>query len=82
MVNQSYSWTELPFFKAAGEPNPADYRGIETYQCPCGCDLVLMCASFDPDTGLPGYYALDGVCAGCGALLTLPVPTEEQMDSY
>jgi len=54
----------------------ADYRGIPTYVCPCGCDMFLIAAIFDGDTQMPGMYLLDGTCAHCGALVTVPCPAD------
>lgn len=65
-----------PPFTALEEPPRADYRGIPTLSCPCGCDWVLMCATFDPDTREPGMYLLDGRCASCGSWVTLPTPLD------
>jgi len=64
----------LPFM-ALEEPGQADYRGVPTYVCPCGCDLFLMAAKFD-ETQLPAFYILDGMCAACAALVTLPCPAD------
>lgn len=65
----------LPWFAHLDEYPSADYRGVPTYVCPCGSDLFLMAAKFD-ETQLPGWYLLDGVCAHCGALVTLPCPAD------
>jgi len=64
-------------FHALEHPIKADYRGTPTLECLCGSDLLLVCAAFDPDTREPGIYMLDGMCACCGALLTLPTPIDE-----
>lgn len=64
-------------FHALEDPIRADYRGIPTHECPCGSNWILMCAVFDPDTKLPGFYMLDGMCASCGALLTIATPVDE-----
>jgi hypothetical protein len=63
----------LPWFSHLNEQPSADYRGAPTYVCPCGSDMFLIAARFD-DTQLPAWYLLDGVCAHCGALVTLPCP--------
>ena len=52
--------------------NRSDYRGVPTYVCPCGYDMFLIAAVFDGETQEPGMYMLDGVCAHCGALVTVP----------
>lgn len=64
----------LPF-AAFNQAPTADYRGMPTYVCPCGHDLFLMAARFD-ETQLPAFYLLDGMCAHCGALVTLPCPAD------
>ena len=61
----------LPF-GALLEPAGGDFRGEPTLVCPCGCDMFLMAATFDPLTRLPGFYLLDGRCASCGSWVTLP----------
>jgi hypothetical protein len=51
--------------------------------CPCGCEFLVMCFSYDPVERLPGFYLLDGMCAACGALLTLATPLERgEYDEY
>ena len=54
----------------------SDYRGVPTYVCPCGYDMFLIAAVFDGETQEPGMYMLDGVCAHCGALVTVPCPAD------
>lgn len=54
----------------------ADYRGQPTFICPCGCEWFIMCAVFDIDERLPGFYLTDGLCASCGSLVTLPTPVD------
>lgn len=66
----------LPF-AGLSEASGTDYRGIPTMTCPCGCDWLLMCAMFDPDTREVGMYILDGLCASCGSLVSLPTPIDE-----
>jgi len=56
--------------------NRSDYRGVPTYVCPCGYDMFLIAAIFDGDTQEPGMYMLDGVCAHCGAIVTVPCPVD------
>lgn len=64
----------LPFAAFSESPS-ADYRGVPTYVCPCGYDLFVIAAKFD-ETQLPAFYLLDGVCASCGALVTVPCPVD------
>ena len=62
-------------FAGLNEPAGADYRGVPTTVCPCGSDMLIICCIFDPEENLPGMFMLDGMCAHCGALLTLADPT-------
>ena len=71
LENKAFLVVDVPF-DAVTETDAADYRGIPTLQCPCGYNMFIMCASFDPETRLPGYYLLDARCACCGAWVTLP----------
>lgn len=66
-------------FNVLSEPPTADYRGIPTLECPCGCEWLIMCAQIDPETRLPGFILLDALCASCGALVTLPTPVDDDM---
>lgn len=68
-----------PPFQGFEEPPTADYRGMPTMSCPCGSDWLTMVFRFDPDTRLPGLLLLDGLCANCGALLTLACPGDMEM---
>lgn len=55
-----------------------DYRWAgPTSQCVCGSTLFYMLASFDPETRLPGFYVLDGMCVACEVLVHLPTPIDE-----
>ena len=56
----------------------ADYRGIPSFQCPCGSDLFNIVARFDEETRLPGFYLTDGLCWECGSLVTVPTPVDEE----
>jgi hypothetical protein len=67
-------------FHALEQPIKADYRGNPTLECPCGSNLLISCAVWDPETRLPGLIMLDGMCANCGALLTLPTPIDEELE--
>jgi hypothetical protein len=64
-------------FDGLEEPTQSDFRGIPTMECPCGCDWLVMVFRYDPETRLPGLLLLDGLCAACGALLTLATPVDE-----
>jgi hypothetical protein len=76
LQNKAFLDVAMPF-TAAGDVDVADYRGIPTLQCPCGFNMFIMCAVFDEDTRLPGFYLLDGRCASCGAWVTLPTEIDE-----
>lgn len=95
MVRRLLQWTRAPmrFRKAKRKPPnhffwdvqdqiTADYRGVPTYACPCGCNMFFMLAAFDTDTALPGYYVLDGLCMRCHSLVTLPCPTDYMTEEY
>jgi len=64
-------------FESLTEWDAPDYRGFPTFQCPCGYNMFVMCATFDEDTRLPVFYLLDGRCAACGAWVTLPTEIDE-----
>lgn len=64
-------------FVGLDEPPSADYRGVPTMTCPCGSDWLVMVFRYDPDTRMPGLLLLDGLCATCGAFLTLATPVDE-----
>ena len=66
-------------FAGLGEPPTADYRGVPTMSCPCGSEWLVMVFRFDTETRLPGLLLLDGMCACCGALLTLACPGDEEV---
>lgn len=70
-----------PPFAAVIEPPRADYRGVPTVACPCGCDFFIVCTRFDEETRLPGFYLLDARCASCGAWLTPPTPIDGDDDA-
>lgn len=76
LQNKAFAVIGMPF-DALMETDAPDYRGIPTLQCPCGYSLFIICASFDDDTRLPGFYLLDGRCAACGAWVTLPTEIDE-----
>lgn len=68
-----------PFSLLRDEP-AGDYRGEPTLVCPCGSVDVCIVTRFDEETRLPGFYLLDGMCAVCGALLTLPTPIDDRTE--
>lgn len=54
-----------------------DARGIPTCVCPeCNCDLLKVAVKIDPADYEIGLYLLDGECAKCGALITIPTPMD------
>lgn len=67
-------------FGALLEGNGSDYRGFPSTVCPCGCDTFIACVKFDDEERLPVWYLLDGVCAMCGSLVTLPTPIDNEGD--
>jgi len=74
LVNKAFP---LPY-TALNEMGEADYRGQPTFMCACGCECIIMCTVFDTDERLPGFYLTDGLCASCGALVTLPTPVDSE----
>ena len=56
---------------------PADFTGIPTAVCPCGYSMFLACVQFDEVEKTIEFYLLDGVCALCGSLVTLPTPEDD-----
>ena len=55
----------------------ADYTGIPTAVCPCGYAMFIACVQFDEVERTIEYYLLDGVCAMCGSLVTLPTDDDD-----
>jgi uncharacterized Zn finger protein len=52
-------------------------RGIPTCICPeCSSDLFKVVVKFDPSDYEIGIYLLDGECAKCGTLVTIPTPMD------
>jgi len=43
--------------------------------CVCGCEVFVMLGGFID--GEVSFYFLDGECASCGSMVTLPTPKEE-----
>lgn len=44
--------------------------------CVCGCEVFVMLGGFL--NGEVAFYFLDGECASCGSMVTLPIPKEEE----
>ena len=66
-----------PPFDGLSEPPTADYRGVPSGVCPCGCQWLAIVAWFDMGERLPGMYLLDARCASCGSWVTPPTPADE-----
>ena len=62
-------------FGALVREGGSDYRGMPSTVCPCGYDMFIACVSFDDDRTVSSYI-LDGVCAACGSLASLPTPID------
>lgn len=76
LKNKGFSGHPLPWMRHLGEVEErADYRGVPTFVCPCGCNMFLILARFD-ETQLPAWYLLDGLCSFCGALVSVPCPAD------
>lgn len=43
--------------------------------CVCGCEVFVMLGGFLD--GEVSFYFLDGECASCGSMVTLPTPKED-----
>lgn len=53
-----------------------DVRGLPTPECPsCGSWLLKICVTFDEQYNI-SQYLLDGECAMCGTLVTVPTPID------
>lgn len=63
-------------FGALFTQGTSDYRGIPTTVCPCGYDMFIACVTFDDEERSVASYVLDGACALCGSLVTLPTPID------
>lgn len=44
--------------------------------CVCGCEVFVMLGGFVD--GEVAFYFLDGECASCGSMVTLPIPKEDE----
>ena len=53
-----------------------DARGIPSPECPsCGSWLIKISVNFDEEYEIASYL-LDGECAMCGTLMTVPTPLD------
>lgn len=52
-----------------------DMRGLPSPECICGGRMFYALVYFDDERNIGGYM-LDGVCADCGCLVTLPTPID------
>lgn len=43
--------------------------------CICGCDIFVLLGGFSE--GEIAFYFTDAECAGCGSMVTLPTPVDE-----
>ena len=60
--------------------NSMDLRGVPIGDtCVCGSDLFIALISFQNKE--IGFYFLDGECANCGSMVTLPYPGNDQEES-
>ena len=53
----------------------ADYRGVPTHACPCGCAMMRIACVFEEGSVI--FYLLDAECYECVALLTAPTPIDD-----
>lgn len=67
-----------PPFDGLSEPPTADYRGVPSGACPCGCEWLVIVTRFDMTERLPGMYLLDARCASCGSWVTPPTPIDDR----
>ena len=57
------------------EPFGADLRGLgPVHACTCGCTVFNIMAAFE-DYDI-AWWHLDGTCANCGNLVTIPCPVD------
>jgi hypothetical protein len=57
-----------------------DLRGEKIgKQCVCGCEVFIALISFDELKEI-SFYFLDGECANCGSMVTLPYPDDYVME--
>lgn len=57
----------------------ADYRGLPTCECPCGCAWINVPVLIDPNTRTVGAWATSGTCHACGALLSVATPVDKEI---
>jgi hypothetical protein len=51
-----------------------DLRGTDIgLACVCGCEIFIALIAFDENKEI-SFYFLDGECASCGSMVTLPYP--------
>jgi len=58
----------------------ADYSGIPTHECICGCNVFKIVAAFE-DYEI-AWHSLVGYCYGCGAKVTVPCEIDRPEESY
>lgn len=66
--------SDHPFWDVV--PTGMDLRGFPTTECLCGGQMFYALVWFDQERAVGGYI-LDGLCANCRALVTLPTPIDE-----
>jgi hypothetical protein len=47
--------------------------------CVCGCEVFIALIAFDEYKEI-NFYFLDGECANCGSMVTLPYPNDVEPD--
>jgi len=63
-------WSAIP------KPFGADLRGLgPIHVCTCGSQVFQVMASFE-DSEIVWWF-LDGTCASCGNLVTIPCPADK-----
>lgn len=72
-VTQSKEIREL--FRRVDYSKAMDLRDTTTGDlCVCGCEVFVMLGGFIE--GELSFYFLDGECASCGSMVTLPTPKD------
>jgi hypothetical protein len=57
-----------------------DLRGEQIGStCICGCEVFIALIAFDENKEIC-FYFLDGECANCGSMVTLPYAENEESD--
>jgi hypothetical protein len=66
--------------------HPKDYsRSMDLRETPtgrvciCGCEIFIALVAFDEANEI-SFYFLDGECADCGSMVTLPYPENGEFD--